>query len=395
MMRRMSETMKKSMTKNTMTTKNRISFVPNSENAENTTPITTNSTNSTISTENPSTTTPFRVLSENGRRNTNQHNQTLVFLDFDDTIYPSTYIQKNNNIDMELFKSYCHKSYQLLLSLIISYGGENIYIITNADGRWIIKCLEYLQRFPIRRNIANLIIEYKINIFSAKDQFASKYPNNCTKWKQAYFKPLIKKHYNQYIHINNQCMSTMHITRNNEGECAAENSTNIMSKCSTQKRQNNDKFVVVCIGDGSAEYMASHQAVKELNINRNNIILHRIKLLPKPSIPQLNEQFALIQLLSSVFSTELAVGMNINYKQEIQRHSSTVKPTNRGSSPLTKQAKSEKQKEGEKQCRVALNHKQKNSNYNQHEQTTKTKEIKQIKTVRAQISEISPMFRSI
>ena len=36
----------------------------------------------------------------------------------------------------------------------------------------------------------------------------------------------------------------------------------------------------------------------------------------KPSIPQLLEQFALIQLLSSVFDTELEKGMNIDYKQE-------------------------------------------------------------------------------
>ena len=113
----------------------------NMANTTCTTNIGTKYSVSPISPFSPSTTNPFGIK-ENGI-NTNDQKKTIILLDFDDTLFPSTCF-RNNNIDKKLFISYCHKAYELLTSLIIKYGSKNIYIISNATILWILECLKWL-----------------------------------------------------------------------------------------------------------------------------------------------------------------------------------------------------------------------------------------------------------
>ena len=222
--------------------------------------------------------------------------KTLILLDFDDTLYPSSYIAKHDinnkyiNIDYQIWKIYCNKSYQLLLKLIKKYGSHNIYIVTNASKKWVNHCLNQL-RHSCFMNISHLISQYKISIISAKDTFGKKYPSDSVLWKSLTFKYLIKRHYNEY---------------------------------NKHFKDNNGKFIIVCIGDGLSEYYASNYVINQLNhnmINRKSIfILHRIKLLEKPTIKQLIEEYSLILLLSTIFDKEKIKGMNIDYNQEMNRY---------------------------------------------------------------------------
>lgn len=109
-------------------------------------------------------------------------NNTLIYLDWDDTLFPTTwYHHKNKNTDAEL--SLFDNSAHDFILLLQGYG--DIIIITNAAMSWISEAKNLLEK--------TCKILDKIEIISARDKY-SKYSDNPADWKQLAFEHSVNSH---------------------------------------------------------------------------------------------------------------------------------------------------------------------------------------------------------
>jgi hypothetical protein len=127
--------------------------------------------------------------------NTINKNNTLIILDFDDSIFPTTWLI-HNNIDLKnsymrnLYISYFIELDNILYKLLnklITLG--DLLIITNALLEWVQLSSSILQK-------SKKIME-KINIISARGQYQDKF-KNVNDWKKEAFKEAKS---NKYINI--------------------------------------------------------------------------------------------------------------------------------------------------------------------------------------------------
>ena len=117
------------------------------------------------------------------------NNSTLIILDWDDTLFPTSWISKNNieflspkNKEI-LYKKFFYKLDIHLVELfkkMLKCG--DIIIITNALLNWINMSITILPKMSNLINNNN-----NIKIVSARGEF-SKYTNNMTDWKKMAFK---------------------------------------------------------------------------------------------------------------------------------------------------------------------------------------------------------------
>jgi hypothetical protein len=132
----------------------------------------------------------------NNNTNIINSNNTLIILDWDDTLFPTTWFIHNNiNLNetymKKLYTSYFYELDNIiykLLKKIILLG--DVTIITNALIEWINTSSSVLPK-------TKKIINNKIHIISARGNFQNKYPN-IMDWKKEAFK-LAKSH--KYINI--------------------------------------------------------------------------------------------------------------------------------------------------------------------------------------------------
>ena len=124
----------------------------------------------------------------------------LFIIDWDDTLFPTTWINKNS-IDFNKPNSYSeYKLYFIELDKTISMLLESlnnvgdIWIVTNASIKWLKSCLIILN---ITRNT---IIKNNIRIVSARDSY-SQNNNSPTEWKILTFQDIIE---DIMKNINNQ-----------------------------------------------------------------------------------------------------------------------------------------------------------------------------------------------
>lgn len=120
--------------------------------------------------------------------------KTLILLDWDDTLFPTSWIMRNN-IDLTDEES-VHKYIKFfskldillynLLSNLKKYG--SVVIVTNAMLKWIKITSNVLP------NTQKLFMN-SIKILSARDIYQDQYPNNMQMWKKIVFKNLVKKYY--------------------------------------------------------------------------------------------------------------------------------------------------------------------------------------------------------
>ena len=123
--------------------------------------------------------------------------KTLTILDWDDTLFPTSWIVKNNiNLnDKNMQNQYIVFFSRLdtilydLLNKLLKHG--QIIIVTNAVIKWVMISSNMLPH-------TQKILKEKILILSARDAFQSKYPNEMHKWKKKMFEKIVDKYFLQH-----------------------------------------------------------------------------------------------------------------------------------------------------------------------------------------------------
>lgn len=114
----------------------------------------------------------------------------IFIIDIDDTIMPTSFILSNNidisnENDIEEYKLYFIELDDLISNLLMSLDEKGyVFIVTNANIKWVEKCLKIL---PITKNV---IEEKNIHIISARDRYKS--TKMLKDWKTYTFKDVIK-----------------------------------------------------------------------------------------------------------------------------------------------------------------------------------------------------------
>jgi len=115
----------------------------------------------------------------------------IFIIDWDDTLFPTTWVNKNS---MDVTKSHTiqeYKVYFLELDRTISGLLESlnqvgdIWIVTNANIGWIKSCLMFLEQ------TRKTIISNKIRIVSARDSYSSN-STSPTEWKILTFQDILE-----------------------------------------------------------------------------------------------------------------------------------------------------------------------------------------------------------
>ena len=195
---------------------------------------------------------------------------TLFILDWDDTLFPTTWVNKNNinltnQINLEKYKLYfleLDKTISTLLESLNKIG--DIYIVTNASMNWIKTCLSCLN---ITRDF---VIKHKIRLVSARDSYSST-STSPTEWKILTFQDIME---------------------------------DIIKKISSNIKPNTI-INIISIGDAMYEYVALinlDNFIKSYLDNNSNVapkenfnyLLKNIKFVEKPDFTFIIEQIQII-----------------------------------------------------------------------------------------------------
>lgn len=181
--------------------------------------------------------------------------KTLILIDWDDTLFPTTWVGKNKiDVATKLLTNRLHNFFSkldvLLYKLLqnLSKCGK-VIIVTNASKKWVDISARIL---PFTKNL----IDKRIIVLSARDLYKWRYPSDMYKWKQLVFKNLVTGHIKRKQNINH----------------------------------------VISIGDADYE----HQALIKLNDKKlfsgqtNRHILKSVKLIKYPSLELLLDQLILL-----------------------------------------------------------------------------------------------------
>lgn len=171
---------------------------------------------------------------------------TLIFIDWDDTLFPTSWIVRNNIdvLDDKTVNQYIVFFSKLdtilyeLLSEIKKYG--KIVIVTNAVNKWVYNSSNML---PNSKNF----IKKNVIVISARDIYQKTYPNNMDIWKLLIFE-------------------------------------NIANKNLNDKKQN-----IISIGDAEYEF----NALKKLH--NNSRILKSIRFMKNPTFDELLDQLGVFK----------------------------------------------------------------------------------------------------
>lgn len=197
----------------------------------------------------------------------NRVKKTLYIYDWDNTLYPSTYIAENilNNNEQQKITQ-IEKIIIDLLNQSLKHG--LVYIITNADRSWVDQCiLKYYPDLPKKVQ--------PINIISARESY-QRITSDSILWKVYSF-----QHYLAFFSQDNS------IDKN-----------------------------IICIGDSFDEHIAAKELVKSIKNNEKNddekTLLKSIKLQSNPTLDQLYNQLAyLLHSIEFIHSNDSNVHINI------------------------------------------------------------------------------------
>lgn len=128
------------------------------------------------------------------------HTETLIILDWDDTLFPTSWVSNNN---INLFDKSIREKHQISFSELdnILYlflqkciGLGKVIIITNASIGWIVVSMSILP------NVSRLI-NSKISILSARDAYQNS--TNMENWKKLAFEEEVYNYFNGKYDLHN------------------------------------------------------------------------------------------------------------------------------------------------------------------------------------------------
>lgn len=202
-------------------------------------------------------------------KNNITHNNTIFILDWDDTLFPTSWVSKNkinmtSNSDYEQYIVYFQELDRILSKFLTNLQKlGRIIIVTNAMPEWIkLSSIAIPQTY----NILNSIV-----VISSRNQYR-KISSNMMDWKKMAFNDIIENciKYNQSV--NN----------------------------------------IISIGDADYEYQALISLNKKFN-KHNNKFLKSIKLIKKPSHDMLIDQLEVLNnAIKSVSQKEKHLDLKFN-----------------------------------------------------------------------------------
>jgi hypothetical protein len=205
-------------------------------------------------------------------------NRTLIILDWDDTLFPTTWVTSNdinirniNNIQNSISSYFKQVDIELhrLLRLLLKCG--HIAIITNAMLNWINISSNILPKTS--EILSNKCGKYDIEIISARGSYQniSKDPMD---WKKMAFEEIIKN--NKFRKVNN----------------------------------------IISIGDADYEYKALINLYEDCKNNKNYKLLKSVKFVKYPTNHVLLDQIKVIQDAAiKVCTTKTHLDLRFELKQ--------------------------------------------------------------------------------
>lgn len=222
----------------------------------------------------------------NGYIPTSTKQNKVVIYDWDDTLYPTTAFIRNSlsgNFEIQQFKKLSENVLTLIKKSCALYGPQNVFIVTNGDQGWVEKSLLKICKYCSKHGIENcfdqilgLITRNCITTISAKHLYSKQCPKQTMVWKYCAF--------------------------------------NEIAKCRSAD-------TMISFGDSTDEFLASQNVA---TANPNIKLLHRLKLISKPSIYRLNQQFNLIKGLLDILLTH-STNVTIDYASAKKEYSTEEK----------------------------------------------------------------------
>ena len=178
----------------------------------------------------------------------------IFILDWDDTLFPTTWVKRNNIKKFDEYNLYFLELDNTLYKLLEKMNNiGHIYIVSNATQQWIKNGLKVL---PV---INAFIDKHNIDIISARDIYTNKNvaPND---WKTLIFRNIININVNDYLNKNT-----------------------------------NTYLNIVSLGDADFEYNALIETHKHLNyLDVRKYFLKNIRFIEYPTFNSLIEQIDLV-----------------------------------------------------------------------------------------------------
>ena len=258
------------------------------------------------------------VIKVNNNRFITKKKRNLIIVDWDDTIFPTSWILKKNiNVitknylnDKNIMKIINRLDTILckLLEKMISVG--KVIIITNATLSWIKHCCTILLK-------SNEIIIKNVEIISANDNYSKKYPLKISMWKKKEFNNQVFK----YLKNNGYLLSYNMVTL--EENKAITNPQKLFSGCFKGNiPASKDVSLKKCVvGYNRASPIVSHNGVlsenfvsgKARNKQKNEFGLYKHSII---SIGDSNYEYnALINLYENI--NEIVNLKTIKFKQNV------------------------------------------------------------------------------
>jgi hypothetical protein len=188
--------------------------------------------------------------SKTASKSAHKKKDALIILDWDDTLFPTTWVIKNRiDLNKEDVRNkhiaYFSKLDTLLfdmLSSFLSYG--SVFIVTNAMIKWVKISSKILPN-------TGRLISKKIEVLSAREMYQKELPKDMYGWKRLLFKGVVDTHY----------------------------------------KNNNSRQNIISAGDAEYEFKA---LINLWNKDKKNRLLKTIRLLRYPSFDSLVDQLQVI-----------------------------------------------------------------------------------------------------
>jgi hypothetical protein len=185
--------------------------------------------------------------------------RNIFIIDWDDTLFPSSWVNQKkidvNDVDsVNLYKTYFEELDKTIINFLnkLDNIGE-IYIVTNANMKWIKNCLTILN------NTRNFIISKNIRIVSARELYSKNINIGFTEWKIFTFR-------------------------------------NVMDEILSKTNIHNYILNIISFGDANYEYIALINLDTFFKNKNNNInyLLKSIKFINKPNFNYIIEEINIV-----------------------------------------------------------------------------------------------------